>query len=59
MAQVIDLVCQMTVDTETARWSTVYKGQSYHFCAPGCKKSFEREPEYYLQPDATAYVYRF
>jgi YHS domain-containing protein len=48
MAQVIDPVCQMTVDSKTARWSTVFEGQPYYFCAPGCKKSFEREPGRYL-----------
>lgn len=44
-----DLVCGMDVDTETAEWKTDYKGQTYYFCAPGCKRSFEREPEKYLQ----------
>jgi YHS domain-containing protein len=25
-----------------------YKGQKYYFCAPGCKKAFDKEPEKYL-----------
>ena len=43
-----DLVCGMEVNEKTAKWKTVYKGKTYYFCAPGCKKSFEEEPEVYL-----------
>ncbi len=43
-----DLVCNMDVDERTAKWKTVYKGKTYYFCAPGCKKSFEEEPELYI-----------
>ena len=43
-----DLVCMMDVDERTAKWKTVYKGKTYYFCAPGCKKSFEEEPELYI-----------
>ncbi|MCO6453479.1 MAG: metal-sensing transcriptional repressor [Caldilineales bacterium] len=48
MAQAIDPVCGMTVDTETAEFTSNHKGQTYYFCAAGCKKAFEREPESYL-----------
>ena len=44
----IDPVCGMEVDEATAEWKTEYKGQTYYFCAPGCKRSFEKEPEKYL-----------
>ena len=43
-----DLVCDMDVDEKTAKWKTVYKGKTYYFCAPGCKKSFEANPEEYV-----------
>ena len=43
-----DLVCGMDVDPKTAPAKTEYKGKTYYFCAPGCKKSFDREPEKYL-----------
>ena len=46
---VIDPVCGMEVDTEAAQWKTEYKGRAYYFCSPGCKRSFEKEPEKYLQ----------
>lgn len=45
----IDPVCKMTVDEKTAKFKTEYKGTTYYFCAPGCKKAFEKEPERYLK----------
>ena len=44
----IDPVCHMEVDTETAEWISDYNGQKYYFCAPGCKKAFDADPEKYL-----------
>ena len=38
----------MTVDTATAQHKTDFEGTTYYFCAPGCKKSFERDPNKYL-----------
>lgn len=43
-----DPVCGMTVDTETAAAKMEYKGKTYYFCAEGCRKSFEKDPERYL-----------
>ena len=43
-----DLVCGMEVDAETAPAKTQYKGETYYFCAPGCKVAFEKDPERYL-----------
>ena len=48
MAQAIDLVCGMSVDTQTAQQKSDYQGNTYYFCAPGCKKAFDREPEKYI-----------
>ncbi|MGH2523095.1 MAG: YHS domain-containing protein, partial [Anaerolineales bacterium] len=47
--KVTDPVCGMEVETATAQWKTEYKGQTYYFCAPGCKRSFEQDPEKYLR----------
>jgi YHS domain-containing protein len=44
----LDLVCNMEVDEATAQWTTDYKGKTYYFCAPGCKASFDDDPEKYL-----------
>lgn len=45
----IDLVCQMEVEVSGARWIYEYQGQNYYFCCPGCRRSFQREPDKYLQ----------
>ena len=44
----IDPVCKMEVKIETAEWTSEYKGETYYFCNPGCKRSFDKEPEKYL-----------
>lgn len=44
-----DPVCKMLVSEKTAKWSIEYKGKKYFFCAPGCKKAFEENPEKYLK----------
>ncbi|GCE50977.1 Cu+-exporting ATPase [Thermosporothrix hazakensis] len=53
MAQVIDPVCGMTVDPNTARFSSEYQGKTFYFCAPGCKKTFEQNPASFLQQGET------
>jgi P-type Cu+ transporter len=44
----VDPVCKMTVDPARAAAQSVHKGQTYYFCAVGCKQKFDREPEKYL-----------
>jgi len=44
----IDLVCKMTVDEKKAAATSVHKGTTYYFCAPGCKKAFDAAPEKFL-----------
>jgi xanthine dehydrogenase accessory factor len=46
--EAIDPVCGMTVEIATARYTSIHAGQTYYFCAPGCQRSFEHEPEKYL-----------
>jgi YHS domain-containing protein len=47
----IDPICKMTVDEKTAKFTTSYKGKTYYFCALGCKKTFEKNPEKYVIVD--------
>ena len=47
-AMAVDPVCKMTVEPAKAAAQSSYKGQTYYFCAVGCKQSFDREPEKYL-----------
>jgi len=44
MAQVIDPVCDMMVDTETAQYTSDYEGTTYYFCGAGCKRAFDKNP---------------
>jgi YHS domain-containing protein/(2Fe-2S) ferredoxin len=44
----LDPVCLMDVDPATARYSSVYQDQVVYFCAPGCKKAFDRDPQAYM-----------
>jgi Cu+-exporting ATPase len=43
-----DPVCGMDIDPATAAGTSEYQGQTYYFCSPGCKKSFDKDPEQYL-----------
>jgi YHS domain-containing protein len=43
-----DPVCKMTVDENTAEHKSEYKGKMYYFCAPGCKKAFDDNPEKFV-----------
>jgi xanthine dehydrogenase accessory factor len=36
----VDPICGMDVDIATARWTAERDGQTYYFCAPGCRKTF-------------------
>jgi YHS domain-containing protein len=49
MAVAIDPVCKMEVETMAAEWTSEYKGRMYYFCAPGCKASFDKEPEKFVE----------
>ena len=44
----VDPVCKMTVEPAKAAAQSSYQGQTYYFCAVGCKAAFDREPDKYL-----------
>ena len=44
-----DPICGMDVDEQTAKHTSQYQGQTYYFCAPGCKRAFEANPEQYVK----------
>jgi Cu+-exporting ATPase len=46
--QAIDPVCGMTVQPETAEYHTQYDGHDYYFCAAGCMKRFQAQPQQFL-----------
>lgn len=43
-----DPVCGMVVDPVTAAGTSDYRGKTYYFCSPGCRKSFEENPEKFV-----------
>ncbi len=43
-----DPVCDMMVDVATAKLTSEYHGETVYFCAAGCKRAFDRDPERYL-----------
>ena len=46
-----DPVCKMEVDENKAPATAEYKGRTYYFCAPGCKKTFLENPDKYLETE--------
>ena len=43
-AMAIDPICGMEVDPTTAKWSAERDGETYYFCAPGCRRAFLAAP---------------
>ena len=49
MAKAIDPICHMEVDADNPPGGrSDYQGTTYYFCAPGCKVTFDRDPDRYL-----------
>jgi Cu+-exporting ATPase len=44
LTKVKDPVCGMTIDAETARGTSEYDGEIYHFCSKICLESFNQNP---------------
>ena len=50
----VDPICKMDVDeSNPPGGKTDYQGATYYFCAPGCLKAFEADPEKYLSESYT------
>lgn len=45
---VIDPVCGMSVDPETAAATAEHEGATYYFCAKGCQRAFLADPTQYV-----------
>ncbi|MFA5861275.1 MAG: YHS domain-containing protein [Candidatus Thermoplasmatota archaeon] len=45
----VDPVCKMNVDmAKPPGGKSEHAGQTYYFCAPGCKRSFDKDPHKFL-----------
>ena len=51
-AEVIDLVCGMTVQAVPANRPFDFEGATYYFCAMGCRVAFEKDPRSFIQQEA-------
>jgi len=47
---VIDPVCGMSVNSKTTEIAATVEGQTYYFCAEGCRQTFVKTPKKYLEP---------
>ncbi len=47
-----DPVCGMDIDEKKSQHKSEYKGKTYYFCSPVCKKDFEKAPETYINKSA-------
>ena len=54
----IDPVCGMEVDPERAEASAGYRGETYYFCAEGCKEKFVKEPGKYVPAEEDHFLKR-
>jgi len=43
-----DPVCGMECDEKQAKAKSQHKGKTYYFCAVGCKKAFDTNPDKYV-----------
>ena len=55
----VDPVCGMMVDPATAAAQTCYNGIQIYFCAEGCKKAFEAEPQKFTQSKQKGFWRRY
>lgn len=53
-SDVIDPVCGMTVEPESAAGSFEYQGKTYYFCSMHCLHRFSQDPESFLNNSAAA-----
>ncbi len=42
-----DPICGMDVNVDSPIATSIYQGQTYYFCALGCKKEFDKNPAKY------------
>jgi Cu+-exporting ATPase len=46
--EVIDPVCNMTIEKEEAVATSTYEGTTYYFCSQPCKEDFDKTPEKFI-----------
>ena len=51
-AKLMDPVCGLRVDRETAAAASTYRGLTYYFHSPACQAEFDAHPERFARTDA-------
>lgn len=46
-----DPVCGMEIEESEAAATSEFNGTTYYFCAPGCKRTFDKDPMQFLAPE--------
>ena len=49
-----DPVCHMMVDVAKAQATSQFEGETFYFCAPGCKHMFDEDPPKYIGSEKPA-----
>lgn len=44
-----DVVCGMEINPKESAAQSEYQGKTYYFCAPGCKRKFDANPQQYVK----------
>ncbi|WP_164117475.1 heavy metal translocating P-type ATPase [Stenotrophomonas maltophilia] len=52
-AMVVDPVCEMQIDPQTAVHHATHNGMDYHFCSARCRQRFTADPGTYLSPEVS------
>ncbi len=52
--EAIDPVCGMIVEIAGAHFRSQYNGNTYFFCAAGCQRTFDKDPEKYIPQETSS-----
>ena len=44
-----DPICGMAVDENQTLWKSEYLGKMFYFCSKGCKTTFDKNPEKFVE----------
>ncbi len=44
----MDRVCGMWIEIDEAKFSSLFNGETFYFCAKECKEKFDQNPDYYM-----------
>ena len=47
----IDPICRMEVYEKTAQYTSDHNGKTFFFCALGCNKTFDENPDKYVNTE--------